>query len=65
MDTSSDKEKKVRKSAVVKRTKFADEKYLGSEPTVTEESTQVDLAHAYNWFNYFYTSEDAKSFTIS
>jgi hypothetical protein len=61
----TDKEKKVRKSAAVKRPKFADEKYLGPEPTVTEESTQSDLARAYNWFNYFYSSDDAKSFTIS
>ena len=65
METSSDKEKKVKKSAVVKRTQFADEKYLGPEPTVTEDSTPVELTLAYNWFNYFYTSEDAKSFTIS
>ena len=65
MGTSSDKEKKVRKSAVVRRPKFADEKYLGSEPTVSEASTQSEMALAYNWFNYFYTSEDAKSFTIS
>ena len=65
MVTSSDKEKKVRKSAVVRRPKFADEKYLGSEPTVTEDSTQSEMAHAYSWFNYFYNSEDAKNFTIS
>ena len=65
MVTSSDKEKKVRKSAVVKRTQFADEKYLGPEPTVTEDSTQSEMAHAYSWFNYFYNSEDAKNFTIS
>jgi hypothetical protein len=57
------KEKKVK--TVVRRTQFADEKYLGSEPTVTENATQSELAMAYNWFNYFYTSEDAKSFTIS
>jgi hypothetical protein len=55
-----DKEKKVKT-----RPKFADEKYLGSEPTVTEDSTQSELAVAYNWFNYFYTSDDAKAFTIS
>ena len=55
-------EKKVE---TVKRSKFADEKYLGSEPRVTEDSTQTELTTAYNWFNYFYTSEDAKSFTIS
>jgi len=47
------------------RPKFADEKYLGSEPTVTEDSTQAELAVAYNWFNYFYSSDDAKAFTIS
>jgi hypothetical protein len=58
-------EKKVRKSATVRRPKFADEKYLGPEPTITEKSTQVDMARAYNWFNYFYTSDDAKNFTIS
>jgi hypothetical protein len=58
-------EKKVKKSAAVRRPKFADEKHLGSEPTVNENSTQTEMALAYNWFNYFYTSEDAKSFTIS
>ena len=47
------------------RGKFADEKYLGAEPTVTENSTESEMAQAYNWFNYFYTSDDAKAFTIS
>jgi hypothetical protein len=60
----TDKEKKV-KTAVVRRPKFADEKYLGPEPTVTEYSSQSELALAYSWFNYFYNSEDAKNFTIS
>ena len=55
-------EKKVK---AVKRPKFADEKYLGAEPIVTEVSTQSELTRAYNWFNYFYTSDDAKAFTIS
>lgn len=55
----------MKKSAAVRRPQFADEKYLGPEPTVTEESSNSDMALAYNWFNYFYTSEDAKSFTIS
>ena len=48
MDTSSDKEKKV-KTSTVKRPKFADEKYMGSEPTVTMLSSEVDMANAYNW----------------
>ena len=58
-------EKKVKKSAAVKRPKFADEKYMGAEPQVNEDSTNTEMAQAYNWFNYFYTSEDAKAFTIS
>ena len=53
------------KTAAVRRPKFADEKYLGPEPTVDENATQSELATAYNWFNYFYNSEDAKNFTIS
>lgn len=53
------------KTATVKRPKFADEKYMGPEPTVTALASNVDMAQAYNWFNYFYTSEDAKNFTIS
>jgi hypothetical protein len=67
MDTSStnnDEEKKV-KTAVKPRGKFADEKYMGSEPRVTSLSSESDMAMAYNWFNYFYTSDDAKAFTIS
>ena len=53
------------KSATVKRPKFADEKYMGPEPSVTALSSDADMAQAYNWFNYFYNSEDAKNFTIS
>jgi hypothetical protein len=60
----ANKEKKV-KTATVRRPKFADEKYLGSEPTVDENATEIDMAKAYTWFNYFYNSEDAKTFTIS
>ena len=60
MDKSLTEEKKVKT-----RGKFADEKYMGAEPTVNENSTQMDLANAYNWYNYFYTSDDAKAFTIS
>jgi len=60
----TDKEKKV-KTATVRRPKFADEKYLGPEPTVNEDASQSEMAKAYTWFNYFYNSEDAKNFTIS
>jgi len=60
MGISLSEEKKVKT-----RGKFADEKYMGSEPEVHAGSTQAELAQAYNWFNYFYTSDDAKAFTIS
>ena len=59
------KEKKVKKTATVRRPKFADEKYLGSEPVLKADSTLTDQIRAYNWYNYFYSSEDAKSFTLS
>lgn len=64
-DTSSNKERKVKKATTVRRPKFADEKYLGSEPVIKSDMTQAELARAYSWFNYFYSSEDAKSFAIS
>ena len=51
----SHEEEKV-KTSTVKRPKFADEKYMGTEPTVTALSSASDMANAYNWFNYFYTS---------
>jgi hypothetical protein len=60
MGISLSEEKKVKT-----RGKFADEKYMGTEPEVHAGSTQSELAQAYNWFNYFYTSDDAKAFTIS
>lgn len=47
------------------RGKFVDEKYLGSEPVLSEGCTQLDLANAYNWYNYFYNSENAKDFTLA
>jgi hypothetical protein len=53
------------KAAQKSRGKFADEKYLGPEPVLTNEATVIDLCHAYNWFNYFYSDEDAKDFTLA
>lgn len=55
----------MKKSAAVRRPKFTDEKYLGPEPTVTSMSSDSDMGKAYTWFNYFYSSDDAKSFTIT
>lgn len=45
------------------RIKFADEKYLGPEPVYSlpiESSRDMRLAHAYNWYNYFYTVAEAR-----
>jgi hypothetical protein len=47
------------------RGKFVDEKYLGSEPDLSGDHSQLALIKAYNWFNYFYNSEDAKEFVLS
>lgn len=55
----------MKKTTTVRRPKFADEKYLGPEPVIQSNSTQAELARAYSWFNYFYASEDAKSFALS
>jgi hypothetical protein len=46
------------------RGKFADEKYLGSEPDLRGEVTNAQLAQAYNWYNYFYDSDQAKAWVI-
>jgi hypothetical protein len=42
--------------------KNADEMAMGMEPDPAEDKikSQTDLIHAYNWYNYFHTSEDAK-----
>lgn len=47
------------------RGKFADEKYLGSEPDLRGKVSNADLINAYNWYNYFYDSEKAKEFVIT
>lgn len=35
------------------------------EPKITEKSTQLDLIAAYNWYNEYYESDDAKSFALA
>lgn len=53
------------KAAKMVRGKFADEKYMGSEPDLRGEPTQVEIMQAYNWYNYFYTTEDAREFALA
>jgi len=47
------------------RGKFLDEKYLGSEPVLVGSTAENDLGRAYNWFNYFYSNDDAKEFALT
>jgi hypothetical protein len=55
----------VAKAAKMVRGKFTDEKYMGSEPDLRGEPTQVEIVHAYNWYNYFYSSDEAREFAIA
>lgn len=46
------------------RGKFADEKYLGVEPDLRGEVSNAEIINAYNWYNYFYDADQAKSWVI-
>lgn len=46
------------------RGKFADEKYLGSEPDLRGDVTNAQVIQAYNWYNYFYDSDQAKAWVL-
>jgi hypothetical protein len=46
------------------RGKFSDEKYLGTEPDLRGDVTNVQVINAYNWYNYFYDGDQAKSWII-
>lgn len=46
------------------RGKFADEKYLGSEPDLRGEVSNAQITQAYNWYNYFYDADQAKTWVI-
>ena len=46
------------------RGKFADEKYLGSEPDLRGDVTDAQIISAYNWYNYFYDSDQAKAWVL-
>lgn len=51
---------------MLKKTKLSviDRQYLGDEPIVTKSSDTIHMINVYNWYNYFYNAEDAKSFVI-
>lgn len=46
------------------RGKFSDEKYLGPEPDLRGDVTNAQVIEAYNWYNYFYDSDQAKAWVI-
>ena len=46
------------------RGKFADEKYLGSEPDLRGDVSNAQVIQAYNWYNYFYDADQAKAWII-
>ena len=46
------------------RGKFADEKYMGSEPDLRDDVTDAQIISAYNWYNYFYDGDQAKAWII-
>lgn len=54
--------KKTRKP--VSRIKVFDEKYLGPEPDLRGDYDRIDLMRAYNWYNYFCNSDDAKKYVL-
>ena len=42
-----------------------DIKYVGNEPILVEGCSEVDLAKAFNWYNYICTADQAKEFTLT
>lgn len=44
--------------------KTYDALHMGPEPDMRVNPTRVNLAKAYNWYNYYYDSESAKQFAI-
>lgn len=46
------------------RGKFADEKYMGSEPDLRGDVSNTQISQAYSWYNYFYDADQAKSWVI-
>lgn len=42
-----------------------DLKHVGNEPVLVEGCSEIDLAKAFNWYNYVCSSDQAKEFVIS
>jgi hypothetical protein len=46
------------------RRALMDQQHAGATPDITEKSTNLELIRAYNWYNYAFTSDDAKKFVL-
>ena len=44
--------------------KLIDQKCSGDEPILNANSSDLDIIKYYNWFNYMYNADDAKSFAL-
>lgn len=53
-----------KKSALAKKVALLDEKYLGQEPMLSENATELNFSMAFNWYNYFYTMKDGKTWIL-
>lgn len=42
-----------------------DVKYVGNEPVLNEGCSEIDLAAAFNWYNYVCSADQAKEFVIT
>lgn len=42
-----------------------DVKHVGNEPVLVEGCSEMDLARAFNWYNYVCTSDQAKEFVLT
>lgn len=42
-----------------------DVKHVGNEPVLVEGCTEVDLAKAFNWYNYVCSTDQAKEFVVT
>lgn len=42
-----------------------DSQFHGDEPTLTSDASDSEIIRAWNWYNYYHDSDDAKAFVIS
>lgn len=43
---------------------IVDRNYYGDEPILSSDSSDIDIAKYYNWYNYMHNADDAKSFAL-